>query len=253
MLENPAIITGSPGSQRQAPELKSIIPKFQIQDLEEYLAVLNSGRYEAMSIRFEANHTISATLKPGIWGTLILFILLFEINLWNILALLPIGLLLYSISSNFCACIFTWCCSTRTELLQKGSLLVRIRTIVERISICFFEPGDLRFRPDSGQMEEDLVAVQHVQLNQIIFALEDLLEQHAQPDILLILISSLLLPSLQHIRNVIIVSITFIWEIVVSKRCQHNVYFMFRSSFHCHFSNIDYFHLGVHWVFKIIK
>ena len=101
--------------------------------------------------------------------------------------MLPIGLLLYSISLNFCACIFTWCCSTRTELLQKWSLLVRIRTIVERISICFFEPGDLRFRPDSGQMEEDLVAVQHVQLNQIIFALEDLLEQHAQPEAKLIL------------------------------------------------------------------
>ena len=107
---------------------------------------------------------------------------------WNscILTLLPIGLLLHSISSNFCACIFTWSCSTRTELVQKWSLLVRIRTIVDRISICFFEPGDLLFRSDSGQMEEDLDAVQHVQLNQIIFALEDLLEQHAQPDILLI-------------------------------------------------------------------
>ena len=103
-----------------------------------------------------------------------------------ILALLPIGLLLYSISSNFCACIFTWSCSTRTELVQKWSLLVRIRTLVDRISICFFEPGDLLFRSDSGQMEEDLDAVQHVQLNQIIFALEDLLEQHAQLDILLI-------------------------------------------------------------------
>ena len=57
---------------------------------------------------------------------------------------------------------------------------------MERISICFFEPGDLRFRPDSGQMEEDLVAVQHEQLNQTIFALEDLLEQHAQPEAKLI-------------------------------------------------------------------
>ena len=104
----------------------------------------------------------------------------------DILALLPIGLLLYSISSNFCACIFTWSCSTRTELVQKWSLLVRIRTLVDRISICFFEPGDLLFRSDSGQMEEDLDAAQHVQLNQIIFAQEDLLEQHAQPDILLI-------------------------------------------------------------------
>ena len=100
--------------------------------------------------------------------------------------MLPIGLLLYSISSNFCACIFTWSCSTRTELVQKWSLLVRIRTLVDRISICFFEPGILLFRSDSGQMEEDLDAVQHVQLNQIIFALEDLLEQHAQLDILLI-------------------------------------------------------------------
>ena len=57
---------------------------------------------------------------------------------------------------------------------------------MDRISICFFEPGDLLFRSDSGQMEEDLDAVQHVQLNQIIFALEDLPEQHAHPDILLI-------------------------------------------------------------------
>ena len=100
--------------------------------------------------------------------------------------MLPIGLLLHSISSNFCACIFTWSCFTRTELVQKWSLLVRIRTIVDRISICFFEPRDLLFRSDSGKMEEDLDAVQHVQLNQIIFALEDLLEQHAQPKILLI-------------------------------------------------------------------
>ena len=30
---------------------------------------------------------------------------------------------------------------------------------MDRISICFFEPGDLRFRPDSGQMEEDLDAL----------------------------------------------------------------------------------------------
>ena len=112
----------------------------------------------------------------------------FSFLLSNLLALLPIGLLLHSISSNFCACIFTWSCSTRTELVQKWSLLVRIRTLVDRISICFFEPGDLLFRSDSGQMEEDLDAVQHVQLNQIIFALEDLLEHHAQPDILLILI-----------------------------------------------------------------
>ena len=30
---------------------------------------------------------------------------------------------------------------------------------MDRISICFFKPGDLRLRPDSGQMEEDLVEV----------------------------------------------------------------------------------------------
>ena len=30
---------------------------------------------------------------------------------------------------------------------------------MDRISICFFKPGDLLFRPDSGQMEEDLVEV----------------------------------------------------------------------------------------------
>ena len=64
-----------------------------------------------------------------------------------------------SISSDFSSSIFTWSCSTRTELVQKWSLLVRIRTSMERIRICFFEPGDLRFRPDSGQMEEDLDAL----------------------------------------------------------------------------------------------
>ena len=49
---------------------------------------------------------------------------------------------------------------------------------MERISICFFEPGDLRFRPDSGQMEEDLDALLLEQLNLIMFAMEDL--QQAQ-------------------------------------------------------------------------
>ena len=51
-----------------------------------------------------------------------------------------------------------------------------------------FEPGDLRFRPDSGQMEEDLDEVQHEKLNQILYEVEDQLEQHAQQDILLIIV-----------------------------------------------------------------
>ena len=56
----------------------------------------------------------------------------------------------------------------------------------DRISICFFELGDIRFRPDSGQMEEDLDKIQLEQLNQTIYELKDLLEQHAQQVILLI-------------------------------------------------------------------
>ena len=99
-----------------------------------------------------------------------------------ILALLPIGPALHSISSNFCTCIFTWSCSTRTELVQKWSLLVRIRTSMERISICFFEPGDLRFRPDSGQMVEDLDEVLLVQLNQTISAQEELQQARGQSE-----------------------------------------------------------------------
>ena len=77
----------------------------------------------------------------------------------DILALLPTDTRSLSISSNFCSCVFWNCASARTELLQKGVLLVRIRTSMDRISICFFKPGDLRLRPDSGQMEEDLVEV----------------------------------------------------------------------------------------------
>ena len=99
-----------------------------------------------------------------------------------ILALLPIGPVLHSISSNFCSCTFTWSCSTRTELVQKWSLLVRIRTSMERISICFFEPGDLRFRPDSGQMEEDLDALQLALLSQIIYAQEELQQARGQSE-----------------------------------------------------------------------
>ena len=49
-----------------------------------------------------------------------------------------------------------------------------------------FEPGDLRFRPDSGQMEEDLDVLQLALSNLIIYEQEELLEQHAQPGILLI-------------------------------------------------------------------
>ena len=104
----------------------------------------------------------------------------------NLLALLPTGPAFHSISSNLSSSIFCSWISARTELIQKWSLLVRIRTIVDRICICFFEPGDLRFRPDSGQMEEDLDEVQHEQLSLTIFVLEDLLEQHAQLVILLI-------------------------------------------------------------------
>ena len=80
-----------------------------------------------------------------------------------ILALLPIGSALHSISSNYSSCIFCCWISARTELFQKEVLLVRILTGGDRISICFFEPGDLSFRPDSGQMEEDLDEVQHEQ------------------------------------------------------------------------------------------
>ena len=101
---------------------------------------------------------------------------------WVILALLPTGPALHSISSNFCSCIFWWSCSTRTELVQKWSLLVQIRTSMERISICFFEPGDLRFRPDSGQMEEDLVALLLELLSQTIFVLEELQQARDQSE-----------------------------------------------------------------------
>ena len=90
----------------------------------------------------------------------ILFILLLNLSWYSrILALLPTGPAFHSISSNLSSSIFCSWISARTELIQKWSLLVRIRTIVERISICFFKLGDLRFRPDSGQMEEDLVEV----------------------------------------------------------------------------------------------
>ena len=115
---------------------------------------------------------------PSIWQRLNL-----DLQTSNlILALLPIGSALHSISSNFCSSIFICWSSTRTELVQKWSLLVRIRTSMERISICFFEPGDLRFRSDSGQMEEDLDEVQIEQLNLIMFALEDLQQARSQSE-----------------------------------------------------------------------
>ena len=93
---------------------------------------------------------------------------------------LPTGPALHSISSNFCSYIFSWWISARTELFQKGVLLVRILIIVDRISICFFEPGDLRFRPDSGQMEEDLDAVLLVLSSQIMFVQKDLQQAQGQ-------------------------------------------------------------------------
>ena len=65
-------------------------------------------------------------------------------------------------------------------MFQKGVLLVRILTIADRISICFFEPGDLRFRQDSGQMEEDLDALLLVLSSQIMFVQEDLQQAQGQ-------------------------------------------------------------------------
>ena len=108
--------------------------------------------------------------------------IIYSFSMLKLLALLPIGPALHSISSNFCTCIFTWSCSTRTELVQRWSLLVRIRTSMERISICFFEPGDLRFRPDSGQMEEDLVALLLELLSLTIFAQEELQQARGQSE-----------------------------------------------------------------------
>ena len=57
-------------------------------------------------------------------------------------------------------------------------------------------------------------------------------------------------PSLQHIFKAIIVSITFIWEIVVPKCLQLNIHFMFWSTSHFRFYNINWFHLSFHWIFK---
>ena len=124
-----------------------------------------------------------------------------QLVIFNILALLPIGPRSLSISSNFCSCVFWSCASARTELLQKGVLLVRIRTSMDRISICFFEPGDLRFRPDSGQMEEDLDVLQLALSNLIIYEQEELLEQHTQPDILLIIFCTLVYDFLTQMDN----------------------------------------------------
>ena len=91
-----------------------------------------------------------------------------------------------SVSSNLSSSIRCCWISIRTELVQKWSLLVRIRTIVERISICFFEPGDLGFRTDSGQIESDIGAhktqeQQHKTREQL-----ELLQQQAQPEAKLI-------------------------------------------------------------------
>ena len=53
---------------------------------------------------------------------------------------------------------------------------------MDRISICFFKPVDLLFRPDSGQMEEDLDEVQLELLKQIIFAQEELQQARDQSE-----------------------------------------------------------------------
>ena len=61
MLENPAIITGSPGSHRQAPELKSIIIRYKARGkiakiirqedsiiLEEQKRIIVTNYYESL-------------------------------------------------------------------------------------------------------------------------------------------------------------------------------------------------------------
>ena len=53
---------------------------------------------------------------------------------------------------------------------------------MDRISICFFKPGDLSFRPDSGQMEEDLDEVQLELLKATIFAQEELQQARGQSE-----------------------------------------------------------------------
>ena len=68
--------------------------------------------------------------------------------------------------------------------------MVRIRTSMERISICFFKPGDLCFRSDSGQMEEDLVALLLKLLSQTILALEELQQAQGQSEEDLIIVDS---------------------------------------------------------------
>ena len=59
---------------------------------------------------------------------------------------------------------------------------------MDRISICFFEPGDLRFRPDSGQVEEDLGEVQLVCKKQDGVVQEDLQQARGQSEADLILV-----------------------------------------------------------------
>ena len=92
------------------------------------------------------------------------------------------GPALYSISSYIMSNVWSFWCSTRTELVQKWSLLVRIRTSMDRISICFFEPGYLHFRPDSGQMEEELDEVQLVWKKQDGVVQEDLQQARGQSE-----------------------------------------------------------------------
>ena len=96
-------------------------------------------------------------------------------DLWN-------GHRSLSISSKFCSCIFWWSCSTRTELVQKWSLLVRIRTSMKRISKSEISLSKLLFRPDSGQIEEDLDEVQHELLSLTIFVLEELQQAQDQSE-----------------------------------------------------------------------
>ena len=87
-----------------------------------------------------------------------------------------------SISTDFSSSIFWWSRSTRTELVQKWSLLVRIQTSMKRISKCEISLFKLHFRPDSGQMEEDLNKVQPELLSQTMFVLEELQQAQDQSE-----------------------------------------------------------------------
>ena len=63
-----------------------------------------------------------------------------------------------SISSNLSSSIRCCWISIRTELVQKWSLMVRIRTSMKRISKSKISLSKLLFRPDSGQIELDIGA-----------------------------------------------------------------------------------------------